>query len=99
MFSLRCPNCGKTVQMPAQFCPHCKIELRLATEPKPKPPIWRKLAALIVILLCASVIYYLVQKLLNRGAFESLRKYGHSIESVSPATDGSASIRVFSSEA
>ncbi|MDR1051894.1 MAG: zinc ribbon domain-containing protein [Deltaproteobacteria bacterium] len=42
--TLRCPNCGKGVLMPARFCGHCRADLNEATTPKKiKPPLVRRM--------------------------------------------------------
>jgi peptidoglycan/LPS O-acetylase OafA/YrhL len=72
--------------MPAQICPWCRVELKKATEPKrKKPPLWRTLVNLVVIIICALVIYFLFQELMERKAFDSMHKFIHAIEFKAPA--------------
>jgi hypothetical protein len=71
--------------MPAQICPWCRVDLKKATEPKPKKPLWRTLVNLIIILICALVVYFLIQELMERKAFDSMHKFIHAIEFKAPA--------------
>ena len=73
---IRCPNCGKQIALPADYCPNCRVNLREPPKPKkPAVPIWRRLSTLIIIAVCLAVVYSLGQRLLKAGAFDSIRKH------------------------
>ncbi|MDR2442532.1 MAG: hypothetical protein LBE31_03310, partial [Deltaproteobacteria bacterium] len=71
-FSIRCPACGKKVVTPASVCPHCRVILSQATEPKEKPPIIKRLANLIIILACLAIVIYFVNRLRQTGDVQNL---------------------------
>ena len=75
MVEIRCPGCRRMFQPPAVNCPYCGVDLKDAALPKKrKPPLVRGLVSLVVILLCAAVVYFLAQKLLKDGAFDAFKK-------------------------
>jgi hypothetical protein len=71
--------------MPANFCPYCEVDLRDATRPKKvKTPLLRRLVTAVIILLCVAVVYALIKRLVDGGAFQVFRKYKAAMESVEP---------------
>lgn len=65
---IRCPSCGKLVQLPALDCPYCRVDLKEATAPKkPGFGFFRYLFSAITILLFLAIAGWLIHKAIYGG--------------------------------
>ena len=68
--SIRCPACGRAVQLPARDCPFCEVDLKEAALPKRKGMSWLRIISLsLSSLICLAVAVWLIKAALFGGPF------------------------------